>query len=76
MPVWLKNPVEGESRERLAKTIPDEENCQLRQIMEMETKKRGRPAQLLQIAELHAFVEFLEQQEQLSDLISSVKGFK
>jgi hypothetical protein len=33
---------------------------------EMEkAKKRGRPAQLLQIAELHAFVEFLEQQEQL-----------
>lgn len=41
--------------------------------MEMEkAKKRGRPAQLLQIAELHAFVEFLEQQEQLSDLQSQV----
>jgi len=44
-----------------------------RQMMEMEkAKKRGRPAQLLQIAELHAFVEFLEQQEQLSDLQSQV----
>lgn len=43
------------------------------QMMEMEkAKKRGRPAQLLQIAELHAFVEFLEQQEQLSDLQSQV----
>lgn len=42
-------------------------------MMEMEkAKKRGRPAQLLQIAELHAFVEFLEQQEQLSDLQSQV----
>jgi len=37
-----------------------------------KAKKRGRPAQLLQIAELHAFVEFLEQQEQLSDLQSQV----
>ena len=44
-----------------------------RQMMEMEkAKKRGRPAQLLQIAELHAFVEFLEQQEPLSDLQSQV----
>lgn len=42
-------------------------------MMEMEkAKKRGRPAQLLQIAELHAFVEFLELQEQLSDLQSQV----
>lgn len=37
-----------------------------------KAKKRGRPAQLLQIAELHAFVEFLEQQEPLSDLQSQV----
>ena len=37
-----------------------------------KAKKRGRPAQLLQVAELHTFVEFLEQQEQLSDLQSQV----
>jgi len=78
MPVWLKNPVEGGQggSAPLRTSFSDEENCQVqiwRQMMEMEkAKKRGRPAQLLQIAELHAFVEFLEQQEQLSDLQSQV----
>lgn len=41
--------------------------------METEkSKKRGRPAQLLQVAELHAFVEFLEQEKSPSDLQSMV----
>lgn len=59
---------------KYGKTIFKEGSLKIwRQMMEMEkAKKRGRPAQLLQIAELHAFVEFLEQQEQLSDLQSQV----
>lgn len=41
--------------------------------MEMEkAKKRGRPAQLLQIAELHAFVEFLLSQDDRSELQNQV----
>lgn len=76
MPVWLKNPVEGGQggSAPLRTSFSDEEKLSIwRQMMEMEkAKKRGRPAQLLQIAELHAFVEFLEQQEQLSDLQSQV----
>ena len=78
MPVWLKNPVEGGQggSAPLRTSFSDEEKLSSaiwRQMMEMEkAKKRGRPAQLLQIAELHAFVEFLEQQEQLSDLQSQV----
>jgi hypothetical protein len=36
---------------------------------EMEkAKKRGRPAQLLQMAELHAFVEFLLENNRRSEL--------
>ena len=76
MPEWLKNPVEGGQggSAPLRTSFSDEEKLSIwRQMMEMEkAKKRGRPAQLLQIAELHAFVEFLEQQEQLSDLQSQV----
>lgn len=76
MPGWLKNPVEGGQggSAPLRTSFSDEEKLSIwRQMMEMEkAKKRGRPAQLLQIAELHAFVEFLEQQEQLSDLQSQV----
>uniref|UniRef100_UPI00067B782C hypothetical protein n=2 Tax=Moraxellaceae TaxID=468 RepID=UPI00067B782C len=35
-------------------------------------KKRGRPAQLLQIAELHAFVDYLSQKKDRSDLQNDV----
>ena len=35
-------------------------------------KKRGRPAQLLQIAELHAFVEFLLEKDPRSELQNQV----
>jgi hypothetical protein len=37
-----------------------------------KTKKRGRPAQLLQIAELHAFVDYLSQKKDRSDLQNDV----
>ena len=37
-----------------------------------KAKKRGRPAQLLQIAELHAFVEFLLSQDDRSELQNQV----
>jgi hypothetical protein len=46
-----------------------------RQIMTFEkAKKRGRPAQLLQVAELHGFVEFLRRQER-SELQDEVMMF-
>ena len=42
-------------------------------MMEMEkAKKRGRPAQLLQMAELHAFVEFLLEKDPRSELQNQV----
>lgn len=34
-----------------------------------KTKKRGRPAQLLQVAELHAFVEYLLEKDPRTDLL-------
>lgn len=37
-----------------------------------KAKKRGRPAQLLQIAELHAFVEFLLEKDPRSELQNQV----
>jgi hypothetical protein len=37
-----------------------------------KSKKRGRPAQLLQIAELHAFVDYLSQKKDRSDLQNDV----
>lgn len=37
-----------------------------------KTKKRGRPAQLLQMAELHAFVDYLSQKKDRSDLQNDV----
>ena len=37
-----------------------------------KAKKRGRPAQLLQIAELHAFVEFLLEKRDRSELQNQV----
>ena len=37
-----------------------------------KSKKRGRPAQLLQIAELHAFVDYLSQKNDRSDLQNDV----
>ena len=39
-----------------------------------KAKKRGRPAQLLQIAELHAFVEFLLEKRDRSELQNQVEG--
>lgn len=42
-------------------------------MMEIEkTKKRGRPAQLLQMVELHAFVEFLLEKESRTELQNKV----
>jgi hypothetical protein len=37
-----------------------------------KAKKRGRPAQLLQMAELHAFVEFLLEKDPRSELQNQV----
>jgi len=37
-----------------------------------KSKRRGRPAQLLQIAELHAFVDYLSQKKDRSDLQNDV----
>ena len=37
-----------------------------------KSKKRGRPAQLLQIAELHAFVDYLSQKKDRSELQNDV----
>ena len=37
-----------------------------------KTKKRGRPAQLLQVAELHAFVEYLLEKDPRTDLQNQV----
>ncbi len=37
-----------------------------------KAKKRGRPAQLLQMAELHAFVEFLSEKDPLTELQNQV----
>ena len=37
-----------------------------------KAKKRGRPAQLLQVAELHAFVEFLLEKDPRSKLENQV----
>lgn len=37
-----------------------------------KSKKRGRPAQLLQIAELHAFVDYLSKKKDRSDLQNDV----
>ena len=37
-----------------------------------KAKKRGRPAQLLQMAELHAFVEFLSEKDPRTELQNQV----
>ena len=37
-----------------------------------KAKKRGRPAQLLQVAELHAFVEFLSEKDSRTELQNQV----
>ena len=37
-----------------------------------KAKKRGRPAQLLQMAELHAFVEFLSEKDSRTELQNQV----